>query len=207
MTALRTHTALSTALNEVAALDPRLGDLWQRVGTPGLRRSRHGFAGLFRIVVGQHLSFHAAAAIWRRVEEACAPLSPETFLRLDEPELRALGLSRQKIRFGRAVAHAAKSGRLEPRRLARLDDETAIGTLIELDGIGRWTAECYLLFALGRPDVWPADDLALAVSCQRLFDLDARPTGKEMRVLAESWRPWRSAAARLLWHGYRRQVV
>ena len=188
-------------------MDKRLAVLWQRAGTPGLRRSRHGFAGLFRIVVGQQLSFHAAASIWRRVEEACEPLSAETFLGLDEADLRALGLSRQKIRFGRALAQAAAEGRLKPQRLARLDDEAAIGALIELDGIGRWSAECYLLFALGRPDVWPADDLALAVACQGLLALPERPRGKEMRALAESWRPWRSAAARLLWHGYRKQVV
>ena len=207
ITALRTKVTLARAVGEVAALDSRLSDLWQRAGTPGLYRGRQGFPGLFRIVVSQQLSFHAAAAIWRRVEEICEPLSAEMFLDLNQVHLRRTGLSHQKIRFGRALAQAIVEGRFRPQRLARLDDELAIGALIELDGIGRWSAECYLLFSLGRSDVWPANDLALAVACQSLLSLPERPKGEELRVLAERWRPWRSAAARLLWHGYRKQLV
>lgn len=207
ITALRTKVALARALGEVAALDPKLADLWQCAGTPGLRRSRQGFPGLLRIVVSQQLSSHAAAAIWRRVEEMCEPLSAEMFLGLNQAHLRRTGLSRQKIRFGRALAQAILEGRFRPQRLARLEDELAIRELIELDGIGRWSAECYLLFSLGRPDVWPADDLALAVACQSLLSLPERPKGEELRILAEHWRPWRSAAARLLWHGYGKQLV
>ncbi len=207
MTAIRTRAALEAALGQVAALDPRLAALWRRAGTPGLRRRAPGFTGLFRIVVGQQLSFHAAAAIWRRLEERCHPLTPETFQAIDDAGLRGLGLSRQKVRFGRALAGAFAEGRLKPAALARLDDEAAIAALVELDGIGCWSAECYLLFSFGRPDIWPADDLALATACQGLLGLDQRPRGKEMRALGEAWRPWRSAVARLLWHGYRKQVV
>lgn len=207
MTAIRSRAALEAALTHVAALDPRLAALWRRAGTPDLRRRAPGFAALLRIVVAQQLSFHAAAAIWRRLETRCDPPTPEAFLAQDDAGLRRLGLSRQKVRFGRALAGAFAEGRLKPAALDRLDDEAAIAALVELEGIGRWSAECYLLFSFGRPDVWPADDLALATACQGLLGLDQRPCGKEMRALGEAWRPWRSAAARLLWHGYRKQMV
>ena len=182
-------------------------DLWRRAGTPGLRRRASGFAGLLRVIIAQQVSFHAAAAIWRRLEARCAPLTADILLTLDTEELRALGLSRQKAAFARSLAEALRDGRLRPRTWARLDDEAAIAELTEVKGIGRWTAECHLLFGLGRPDVWPADDLALAASCHRLLELAERPSAAETTEIAGRWQPWRSAAARLLWHGYGKAVL
>ena len=118
-----------------------------------------------------------------------------------------MGFSRQKVRSGRALAEAIASGRLDIDGLARLDDEAAVDQLVQVPGIGRWTAEIYLLFALQRPDVWPADDLAVVKAVQAVKGLAARPGRKEMRGLAEAWRPHRSAAARLFWHYYRHAGV
>ncbi len=162
---------------------------------------------MLRVIIAQQVSFHAAAAIWRRLEDRCTPLTVDSVRALEIDELRALGLSRQKAAFAHALAEAMSAGRLRPRTLARLDDAAAIETLTQIRGIGRWTAECHLLFALGRPDVWPADDLALAASCHRLLGLEERPRAAETRDIAADWAPWRSAAARLLWHGYGKAVL
>ena len=159
------------------------------------------------MIIAQQVSFHAAAAIWRRLEARCTPMTADTLIAIDAAELRTLGLSRQKAAFAHALADAMADGRLRPRSWARLDDEAAIAELTAVKGIGRWTAECHLLFGLGRPDVWPADDLALAASCHRLLDLANRPSAAETTEIAASWQPWRSAAARLLWHGYGKAVL
>jgi DNA-3-methyladenine glycosylase II len=118
-----------------------------------------------------------------------------------------VGLSRQKMRYSRGLAEDLTGGRLDLGMLEALDDGAAIEQLTKVKGLGRWSAECYLLFALMRPDVWPADDLAVQAAAQRLKDLPARPTSKEMDALAEPWRPYRSAAARFLWHFYRHPGV
>jgi DNA-3-methyladenine glycosylase II len=124
-------------------------------------------------------------------------------LRLTDRDLAAIGFSRQKMRFARALAEAVKGRRLDLDALAEAEDEAAMAALTAIDGIGPWTAEIYLLFALGRPDVMPAGDLALLVAAQRLKRLPARPGPRELIDLAEPWRPWRSVAARFLWHYYR----
>ncbi len=186
-----------------AKADPDQGRIRRMVGPPGLRIRDPGFGALLNIIVNQQVSTASGAAIWGRVEESCRPLTAARFLALTDEDLRAIGFSRQKIAYGRGIAEAIDSGRLDLHGLGGLDDAPAIDALVALKGIGRWSAEIYLLSALGRPDVWPADDLALIVAVQRLKGLPARPNRAEMAAIAEPWRPWRAVAARMLWHYYR----
>jgi DNA-3-methyladenine glycosylase II len=207
MQPIKSRLALETGLRAIARKDARLKDLWRRAGTPGLRRRKSGFPGLLRVIVGQQLSVAAASTIWSRLVAAVEPLTPEAFLDLSPERLREIGFSRQKLAFGRELAAAATDGRVNFARLARLEDAEAIERLTAITGIGRWTAECYLLFVHGRPDIWPAQDLALAAAYQRLLRLDERPQPNELDALARAWSPWRSVAARLLWHGYGKAVL
>ncbi|CAE7498691.1 unnamed protein product [Symbiodinium microadriaticum] len=159
------------------------------------------------MIAGQQVSVQSARAIVGRLEERVAPLTAAGFLRLDEDDLKAIGFSRPKMRYGRLLAEEIVSGRLDIDGLAGMEDAAAIAALTRVKGIGPWTAEIYLLFALGRPDVWPVDDLALCVAVQHLKALEARPDRKAMLTLGEPWRPFRSAAARFLWHLYRHPGV
>lgn len=202
-----TDSALRPALDALAARDPDIARHYAACGLPPVRRRPVGFSGLLQIVMAQQVSAQSAAAIIGRLTAAARPLTPEAFLALDETALRGIGLSRQKMRYGRALAEDVVAGRIDFRAVRRMDDETAIAHLVQAKGIGRWSAEVYLLFALQRPDVWPADDLAVQVAVQTLKGLSDRPRGDAMRALAEPWRPFRSAAARFLWHMYRHPGV
>ena len=204
---MKTIKRLEAGLTELGNLDPRMAELWRQAGTPGPRARPPGFSTLLRVIVGQQLSTHAAAAIWKRMEVAGVAKDPLAYVAMDDDSLRALGLSRQKIAYGRGLSEAVVSGGLDLPKLRRMEDEDAISTLVELKGIGRWSAECYLLFALGRPDVMPADDLALVASAGRHLGDGTRWTPGQLRTEAETWRPWRSAAARLLWHAYHIEAV
>lgn len=204
---MKTTKRLEAGLTELGKLDPRMAELWQAAGTPGPRARPPGFGTLLRVIVGQQLSTHAAAAIWKRLEVAGVATDPSAYVAMDDDSLRALGLSRQKIAYGRGLAEAVVSGVLDLDRLKKLEDEDAVEQLILLKGIGRWSAECYLLFALGRADVMPADDLALVASAGRHLGDGARWTPRQLRKEAELWRPWRSAAARLLWHAYHIEAI
>jgi DNA-3-methyladenine glycosylase II len=198
---------LRPALEALAAADADFAAAYARCGLPPVRRSEPGFAGLIRMIAGQQVSVASARAIIARLEARVAPLTAEGFLALDEAALRGVGLSRPKMTYGRLLAEAVAGGSLDIDGLAGLDDDAALAALTALKGIGRWTAEIYLLFALERPDVWPAGDLALCVAAQHLKRLDARPDEAAMRALGEAWRPHRSAAARFLWHLYRHPGV
>jgi DNA-3-methyladenine glycosylase II len=158
-------------------------------------------------MTSQQVSVYAARAILGRLREAADPLTPDSFLALDEVALKRIGFSRQKVRYGRALAEELLAGRLDLEGLEALDDDDAIAELIRVKGIGRWTAEIYLLFALRRADVWPVDDLAVQVAAQRLKGLAERPSRAVMLEIGEAWRPHRSAAARFLWHFYRHAGV
>ncbi len=197
----RPDTSLAPALDELARRDRHIGAAFDTLGLPPRRNQPRGFSGLLRIVMAQQLSVHAARAIIGRLDEATG-CEPERLAAASDPDLRALGLSRQKIGYARELATAVTSGSLEFRRLHRMNDDAAIVALTEVKGIGRWTAEIYLLFALGRPDIMPGGDLAVCVAAQRLKRLRSRPDEKRMRKIAEAWRPYRSAAARFLWHYY-----
>jgi DNA-3-methyladenine glycosylase II len=194
---------LSRGLAELALADADFARVLALYGPPPRRVRPTGFATLIQAILAQQVSRASADAIWLRLAAAVDPFTPEGVLALDEPALRRLGLSQQKARYARALAAAIAEGRLDLRRLGRTADEDAIAMLTAVPGIGRWTAEIYLLAAHQRPDVWPAADLALMIAVERLKGLPARPNLKQMIGLAEAWRPWRAVAARLLWHYYR----
>jgi DNA-3-methyladenine glycosylase II len=194
---------LKAGLDRLAGIDPDLARALARIGCPEPRVRPPGFATLLRIMVAQQLSTRSAAAIWARVEQACPPLvTAERFLALDEDAFRSIGFSRQKMVYGRGLAEAIASGALDLEALATAPEEAAIEAISALRGFGRWSAEIYLLFALGRADVFPADDLALQIGMQRLKRLDSRPNRKLMEQLAEPWRPVRGCGATFLWHLY-----
>ena len=195
--------SLRPALEALADRDPDLAEAYVHCGLPPQRTAPEGFPGLVHTIVGQQVSAAAGRAILSRLKEAVRPMTPEQLLALDDEALRHAGLSRPKVRYCRALAEELASGRLDLRAIRGLDDDEAIARITRVKGLGRWSAECYLLFALKRPDVWPAGDLAVQTAVQRLKGLETRPNTKEMDRLAEHWRPYRSAAARFLWHYYR----
>jgi DNA-3-methyladenine glycosylase II len=173
-----------------------------RAGEPRFRARRNGFPTLLHIILEQQVSIDAAAAMHRRLSGLCVPLAPEPFLKLDEPTLKSCGFSRQKIGYARGLAAAVTDGSLDFTRLGLADDEAALATLVALKGIGRWTAEIYLIFALGRNDVWPAADLGLQFGVAECLELGDRVGEKELRDLGDRWRPWRTIAACLFWQHY-----
>lgn len=191
----------------VAKLDADLAGVLARHGNPHRRTRPQGFETLLQVIVGQQVSLASAAAIWQRLSaglrQSGGEVTPQALLAHSDEALRGFGLSRPKVRYGRALADAVSGGELNFRQLARKSDEDVVEALTAIKGIGRWTAEVYLLGALGRADVWPAQDVALMIAAEDLKGLNERPDGKEMIALAEQWRPWRSFAARLLWQHYR----
>lgn len=187
---------------ELAARDRDLAAIAARLGAPPLWDRPTGFATLIQIVLEQQVSLASAAAAFRRLEAATVPLTPDRFLGLTDAELLAIGFSRQKARYGRALAAALVDGGLDLDSLATVDDGDVQRALEAIPGIGRWTSTIYLLMALGRPDVWPAGDMALATAVAEIKGLEHRPGPHEMELLGEAWRPWRSVAARLFWHDY-----
>jgi DNA-3-methyladenine glycosylase II len=190
---------LRACVLELCRIDPTLPAIEEQAGPLPFRDRPEGFAALTRTLVGQQLSPIAAEAIFRRIE-ADGGATPAYFLTATDARLRSLGLSGQKIAYCRGLAEAVTAGALSFDALRDLPDEEAIERLVALKGVGRWTAEIYLLFAMGREDVWPAGDLALQHAAMRLRGLPSRPAEKEMRCLGDAWRPHRSTAARLLWH-------
>lgn len=194
--------SLRKPLARLAEADADIARAYRQVGLPPKRSHDASYAGLLRILVAQQISAAAARNITARLEAAANPLTPETFLALDDAAARAIGLSGQKVRYGRALADAITGGALDLAALKEMDDESAVSALVAIKGIGQWTAEIYLLFALRRPDVWPAGDLAIRSALQRLRGLEERPSIAQARDDAEAWRPYRGAAARFLWHYY-----
>jgi DNA-3-methyladenine glycosylase II len=182
--------------------DPALARVVQRFGCPPLWAREPGFPTLLHIILEQQVSLASARAAFDRLRAAANPLTPERFLTFSDDELKAIGFSRQKTGYGRLLAQALLSGEVDLARVADLEDEQAMAELTRLKGIGPWTAHIYLLMALGRPDVWPVGDRALAVAAQRALDLSAVPSAAELEAIGQQWRPWRAVAARILWHYY-----
>ncbi|MEN8113395.1 MAG: DNA-3-methyladenine glycosylase 2 family protein [Actinomycetota bacterium] len=176
--------------------------LTERNGTPPLWPRAPGFATLTHLILEQQVSLASAAAAYRRLEQAIGAVEPEAFLTLDDDELHRIGFSRQKTGYARGLAGGLIDGSINLDALPDLDDEEATASLLQIRGVGAWTAGCYLLFVLRRPDVWPAGDRALHVAIGDTFSLSAVPDTDEARTRAEAWRPLRSVAARLLWHDY-----
>jgi DNA-3-methyladenine glycosylase II len=182
--------------------EPLFRDIVESAGAPRFRRRRNGFGTLLHIILEQQVSIDAAAAMYKKLAAVCRPVLPEAFLALDEATLRSCGFSRQKMGYARDLALAVRDGRFDFAELAAADDDSALSRLVGIKGIGRWSAEIYLIFALGRPDVWPAADLGLQVAVGDRLGLGARPAERELRQLGEAWRPWRSVAACLFWQSY-----
>ncbi|HJQ58981.1 MAG TPA: hypothetical protein VJ890_18900 [Vineibacter sp.] len=189
----------------LAALDPRFAEARAQYGDPPLRTMDEGFAALLRSIVGQQVSVFAARSIWDRVAASVAPTTPENLLLRSDDELRACGLSNNKVKFARALALDTMERRIVFEDLAVLGDEAIVTSLTQAKGIGRWTAEIYMMFALGRPDVMPANDLGLIVAAQHLLKLRRRPEPTRLLKLSAPWQPWRSVAALFLWH-FRRNM-
>jgi DNA-3-methyladenine glycosylase II len=193
---------LKASLDAIGVLEPRFADAIAATGYPEPRLRDPGYATLLRTIVGQQVSVAAAASVWNKLEallgEGCAP---DKLIAQDFDALRACGLSRQKQGYARSLAELVITGALPLDALPK-DDEEAITYLTQVKGIGRWSAEIYLLFAEGRPDIWPAGDLAVQEGVGRLLKMEARPSEKDIRVLAENWRPHRGAAAIFTWHIY-----
>ncbi|MET0247115.1 MAG: DNA-3-methyladenine glycosylase 2 family protein [Sphingomonas sp.] len=195
--------AIRSGLDALAAREPAFARAIERAGYPEPRIRDRGHATLLRTIIGQQVSVAAAQSIWVRMEAAFGSLEDPAGIAAATPEeLRALGLSRQKAAYAHSLAEEVSSGRLDFDALPA-DDEDAIAALTRIKGIGRWSAEIYLLFAEGRPDIWPAGDLAVQIEVGRILGREARPSEKLTRDLAEPWRPYRGAAAIFAWHHYR----
>jgi DNA-3-methyladenine glycosylase II len=182
----------------LASREPRFAYALENVGPLPLRREADGFAALLRAIVGQQVSVASARAIWGRLE-AMGLIEAAAMAAASDDDLRAAGLSRQKARYGRALAEAG----IDFNALREVPDAEVVRTLVAVPGIGVWTAEIYAMFALGRADVFAPGDLALQEAARMLFELEKRPKDKDLRVMAEDWSPWRSVAARILWAYYR----
>ena len=197
-----TDDTLPTALTDLTARDPRLARIVADYGPPPLWAREPGFPTLVHIILEQQVSLASARAAFDRLLEIASPLTPERFLELDDTILKAAGFSRQKTRYGRELAAAVLSGSLDLDGLHALDDDAVAAALTRVVGIGRWSADIYLLMVLCRPDAWPTGDLALAIAARHALGLAATPTPVELAAIGEPWRPWRAVAARVLWHFY-----
>ncbi|HYE29620.1 MAG TPA: DNA-3-methyladenine glycosylase 2 family protein [Allosphingosinicella sp.] len=199
--------ALRESLDALAGREPRIAAALAAVGYPEPRISEPGYQTLLRAIVGQQVSIKAAASMWAKLTAAVGdPPDPAALLAASDEALRGAGLSRQKAAYARSLAEEVVSGRLDFARLPE-EDEEAIAHLVRVKGIGRWTAEIYLLFAEGRGDVWPAGDLAVQIETGVILGLDGKPTEKRLRELAEAWRPHRGAFAVFTWHHRRNSAA
>ena len=186
----------------LVAADPALARAHAQTPAFAWRSRPGGFAGLFRMIVEQQVSVASAAAIWKRVEDGIGEVTPDALLAQDAETLRGWGLSGRKARYGREIALAHIEGRIDPAHLRTLDDAAAVAALTAIKGVGRWTAEIYLMFCEGRADLFPGGDIALQEGARRAKRLDVRPSPAELEAIGEAWRPQRATAARLLWHLY-----
>lgn len=193
----------SAARRHLMKSDPRLRDVIKRVGPCGLHSAapKDPFITLCLSIASQQLSTKAAATIFRRFEDLFPDRkpTPERVMTLSDDQLRACGFSRAKAAFVKDLAAHVLDGRLDLKGLRKHSDEEVMKQLIAVKGIGRWTAEIFLMFRLGRPDVLPADDLGLMTAVQRLYGMRTRPDAKKLRKLGEAWRPHRSVASWYLW--------
>ena len=199
-------------LDALGLIEPRFAQAITQVGYPEPRIREAGYVTLFRTIVGQQVSFKAANSIWAKLEAGLSDTGlgniadPQTVLKAGEDTLRSYGLSRQKQSYVLSLAERVADGALPLGNLPK-DDEEAIALLTAVKGIGRWSAEIYLLFAEGRGDVWPAGDLAVQISVGGLMEMTERPTERVVRILGEAWRPYRGAAAIFAWHHYKTQAI
>ena len=198
----RDEAGIVIAVRELAAIDPDLAGIAERHGPPPLWGREPGFEALVRIILEQQISLASAEAAFQRLVRTTRVVEPAAIVATGEEGLRAAGQTRQKSRYVVGLARDVLDGRLDLEAVAAAADDDARAMLTSVVGIGRWSADIYLLMALRRPDIWPTGDLALAGAMRRAKGLDTVPTGPEQAAVAEAWRPWRAVAARLLWHAY-----
>ena len=204
---VRSKKSIKDHVEALASREPAFAAVLERHGVPEPRASERGAQTLLRTIVGQQVSVAAARSMWAKLEAGFgSPPDLAKLLAASDEELRAAGMSRQKSGYIRSLAELIISGELDLDNLPD-DDEEAIARLTRIKGIGRWSAEIYLLFAEGRADVFPAGDLAVMIEIGRLLGLDDKPSEKQLRELAEAWRPYRGAAAILAWHSYNSAVL
>ncbi len=196
-----TEEQLRASLDELARREPAFAAALVQAGYPAPRTAEPGYLTLLRTIVGQQVSIKAAAALWNKLLAIIGEPAPANILAASDEQLRSAGLSRQKASYARSLAEEVLSGRLDLDNLAEAD-EAAIAQLVAVKGIGRWSAEIYLLFAEGRRDVWPAGDLAVQIQIGRILALPEKPSERRLRELAEGWSPHRGAAAIFAWHHY-----
>ncbi len=197
-----TVQSLLAGVTYLVGTDRDLGRVVRRIGPPPLWARRPGFATLLRIVLEQQVSLASARATYTRLQQALGRITPKRVARQSVADLRRHGITRQKAEYCRGLAVEVLAGTLDLARIERCDDEAARQGLIGVRGVGPWTADVYLLMALRRRDVWPDGDLALAEAARQVKGLRRRPSTDRLRRIAANWRPWRSVAARILWHHY-----
>ena len=196
---------IKQAIRHIARVDPKLGAIIKEIGVVEIpRRRRTAFDELIRIILGQQLSGASAVSIYRRVKAACgeAGLTADRLDKLSDKQIKAAGVSTPKLRTMRNIVRSIEDGSLNLRRIAHLDDERAFEELTAVKGIGPWTANIYLMFVLGRPDVFPSTDLGIVTTMRRVYGI--KGTDKQLDRIAERWRPYRSVACWYLWQSARR---
>ncbi len=197
-----TKKKLAQGVADLASRDEDLAAVLDKHGPPPLWSRKPGFPTLVQIILEQQVSLASAKAAFEKLKNALEEVTPEGLLGLDDGELKTIGFSRQKARYCRGLSQAVVDGELDIEGLSRLSDAEAKKALTSLVGIGRWTADIYLLMALRRPDIWPKGDLALAKAAQQVKGLEELPDQDQLEELAEFWKPWRAVAARVLWLHY-----
>ena len=190
------------SIKELMKRDRDLAEIIDTFGHPPSWNREPGFATLIRIILEQQVSYASAKAAFKRLNAAVENLSPESFMTLDDGELKAVGFSRQKTRYGRELARSIIDRQLDLEKLSELDDRTIKQELTKIKGIGDWTVDIYLMMALQRLDVFPAKDLAVAIAVKEIKNLPQRPKAAELEAIAESWKPYRAIATKILWHYY-----
>jgi DNA-3-methyladenine glycosylase II len=200
---LISETVLASAVDELCRRDRSLAAIVDAYGIPPLWAREPGFGTLVHIILEQQVSLASARAAYHRLRQLVSgDLTPERFLTLDDEALKGAGFSRQKTGYARGLAEGLASGMLDLSTVAAAPDDEALEMLVAIKGIGPWSAQIYLLMALGRPDIWPLGDRALAVAAQHALALEACPRAEQLSAIGASWMPWRSVAARVLWHYY-----
>ena len=196
------NQSLLECISFLCRIDPDLGAIVSDLGNPPLWSREPGFPTLIHIILEQQVSLASAKAAYTKLKQAAGELTPQRFIEFTDTELREIGFSRQKAKYGRELSLAILNGDLDFGKLQNLDDQAARSTLMKIKGLGPWTADIYLLMALLRPDIWPSGDLALAKAVEKIKKLSEKPTPEILNEIAEGWKPYRAVAARILWHYY-----
>ena len=197
-----TELSLGKAAKQLARRDPDLAAILKQHGPPPLWARQPGFSTLVKIILEQQVSLASAASLFKRLKQNTVPFQPGRFLELGDVHLKSMGLTRQKTAYCLHLAESLVEKRLRLSQLGHLSDTEAKAALMEIKGLGAWSADVYLLMALRRPDIWPVNDLALEIAIQNVKCLPSRPNAKQLLEMAEAWRPYRSVAARMLWQYY-----